>query len=608
MSKGYVGKIIRVNLKKNDVKTENLNLELAKKYIGARGIGVKIITDEVDAKVDPLGRENKIVIATGPVTGYSMPTGGRYMVMTKSPLTGGIAFSNSGGKWGTEFKNTGHDLIILEDIAEKPVYISIEDDKIEIKDAQFLMGKTTKETQDALHEIYPKESKVLCIGPSGEKKSLLAGIMNDTDRSAARSGVGAVMGSKNLKAIIVRGTKKLEYKDNEEAKRVASEKVKMLREHPVTGQGLPTYGTAVLVNIINENGAFPVNNYQESYTEEADKISGETLTDEYLVKKSACYKCPIACGRVVKNKKGEEIGGPEYETLWAFGSDCGVYDMEAIIEANEICNEYGLDTISVGATIAAAMELKQRGFVKDSDIAQDGLSLDFGDAKALVGWTKKAALREGFGAYIADGSYRMCEHFGATHLSITVKKQELPAYDPRGVQGQGITYAVSNRGACHVKGYMISPEILGAPEKLDRFEVKGKPAYAKVMHDLTAVIDSLGLCIFTSFALGAKDYADMVNVCYGEDFHTAESIMESGDRIWNLEKLFNIRAGMTAKDDFLPKRLTEDEIKFGPSKGWVSKTKTLVPEYYEVRGWDKEGIPTNETLKKLGLEEYACNR
>ncbi|GAA0062507.1 aldehyde ferredoxin oxidoreductase family protein [Clostridium sporogenes] len=601
---GYNGKILRIDLTNRECTLESLDEEKAKKFIGARGLGVKTLLEEIDPKIDPLSIENKLVIVTGPITGAPMPTSGRYMVVTKAPLTGTIAISNSGGKWGTELKNAGYDMIIVQGKSDVPVYVNIEDDKIEIKEANHLWGKTSLETTKILCNENNERAKVLCIGPAGEKLSLMAAIMNDIDRAAGRGGVGAVMGSKNLKAIVVKGSGKVKVFNEEEAKKVSLEKIKILREDPVAGGGLPTYGSAVLVNIINENGVHPVRNFQKSYTDEADKISGETLTEDCLVRKNPCYRCPIACGRWVKLDDGTECGGPEYETLWSFGSDCDVYDLNAINVANMLCNEYGLDTISAGATIAAAMELYEKGYIKDEDIKEDGLSLKWGDAEAVVGWTKKMALREGFGDKMADGSYRLCESYGVPEFSMTVKKQELPAYDPRGIQGHGITYAVNNRGGCHIKGYMISPEILGYPEKLDRFSLEGKAAYAKIFHDLTAVIDSLGLCIFTTFGLGVQDYVDMYNVVVGGKLHDAESIMEAGDRIWTLEKLFNLKAGMDSSHDTLPKRLLKEPIPEGPSKGCVHKLSELLPEYYAIRGWDKNGIPSEDTLKKLGLEEY----
>lgn len=601
---GYSGTVLRVNLTDNTIKKEALNLEMAKKYLGARGLGVKTLIDEVDPKVDPLSPENKFIIAAGPLTGAPVPTSGRFMVVSKAPLTGTIGIANSGGKWGAELKFAGYDMIIVEGKAAKPVYLSIADDNVEIKDASDLWGKLTEETTDMLKGKEGDKAKVLCIGPAGEKLSLMAAVMNDVDRTAGRGGLGAVMGSKNLKAITVKGTKKVSLFDEERTKNTSGEKTKTLLNDPVAGGGLPTYGTAVLVNIINESGIHPIKNFQESYSDQADKISGEAMTETCLVRKNPCYRCPIACGRWVKLNSGKECGGPEYETLWSFGSDCNVFDLDAVNNANMLCNEYGLDTISAGATIAAAMELYQKGFIKDEDIKADGLSLNWGDAEAITGWTKKMGLREGFGDKMSDGSFRLCEGFGAPEISMTVKKQELPAYDPRGVQGHGITYAANNRGGCHIKGYMISPEILGYPEKLDRFALDGKAAYAKVFHDLTAVVDSLGLCIFTTFGLGLKDFTELYNAVAG-DIYTDETLLQAGDRIWTLEKIFNLKAGLTKADDTLPKRLLEDPIAEGPSKGNVHHLDVLLPEYYSVRGWDENGIPKDETLVSLGLDEYV---
>lgn len=600
---GYNGKVLRIDLTNKTFKVEPLDEAKAKKFIGARGLGVKTYFDEVDPKIDPLAEENKLLIVGGPLTGSPMPTSGRFMVVTKSPLTGTIAIANSGGKWGAEFKNTGFDMIIVEGKSDSPVYVNVVDDKVEFRSAEHVWGKVVSETTEMLVKETDPKAKVLCIGPAGEKLSFMSAIMNDVDRAAGRGGVGAVMGSKNLKAIVVKGTGKVQLADEEKAKAVSAAKIKILRNDPVAGNGLPTYGTAVLVNIINENGVHPTRNFQKSYAPEADKVSGETLTKERLVRKNPCYRCPIACGRWVKLPDGTECGGPEYETLWCYGADCDCYDLDAVNVANMLCNEYGLDTISAGCTVAAAMELYEKGYIKDEEIAADGLSLKWGDTKAIVEWTRKMGLREGFGDKMSDGSYRLCESYGVPEYSMTVKKQELPAYDPRGIKGHGITYAVNNRGGCHIKGYMVSPEILGYPEKLDRFSLEGKGAYAKVFHDLTAVIDSLGLCIFTTFGLGAQDFADMYNAVVGEE-HDVNSLLLAGDRIWTLEKLFNLEAGITKEDDTLPKRLLEEPIPEGPSKGEVWERDILVPQYYESRGWDKDGIPTPETLRKLGLDEY----
>jgi aldehyde:ferredoxin oxidoreductase len=439
--------------------------------------------------------------------------------------------------------------------------------------------------------------RVLCIGPAGEKLSMLASVMNDTYRAAGRSGVGAVMGSKKLKAIVVRGKGRLVPAEPEVAREVLEKVRKKIQENDVTAKGLPTYGTSILVNIINELGIYPTNNFQKSYFETAEKVSGEALAEKYLVKNMACYGCPIACGRYsrVDDVEGE---GPEYETLWAYSANCGVDDLASVIKANKWCNEYGLDTISAGATIACAMEMYEKGIIKPDEV--DGPPLKFGSSEAIVEWSRKMGAAEGFGAKLALGSYLLAEEYGVAELSMSVKKLELPAYDPRGVQGQGLQFATSNRGGCHVRGYMISPEVLGLPEQLDRFSLEGKAVWVKAFQDLTAVIDSLGFCLFTSFALGIDDYTDMFNAIVGEEWE-AGRLLEAGERIWNLERMFNLKAGVSPEADSLPKRLLEEPIADGPSKGHVHQLAELLPQYYKERGWDEQGIPSGARLSALDI-------
>lgn len=601
METSYNGKLLRVNLNTGEINTESLNLDLAKKFIGARGLGSKILLDEIDPSIDPLSPENKLVIMTGPVTGASVPTGGRYVVVTKSPLTGMIACSNSGGEWGAKLKYAGFDGIIIEGKSTTPKYISINDDKVELLDAENIWGKTSSETKDFFTTLYPQAS-TLNIGPGGENLSLMAAIINDGDRAAGRSGVGAVMGSKNLKAIVVKASKNSIPVNNPDALRkelvIAMKKIK---EDGVTGSGLPTYGTAVLVNIINETGSFPTNNWLGSYSENAENISGETLTDKYLKKTYNCHRCPIGCGRVVE-REGKEIGGPEYETLWAYGGNCGVYDIPSINEANFWCNELGLDSISVPCTIAAAMELYDKKIISEDEC--EGIPLKFGDKKAIVEWTKRIGFaKTSLGKLMSLGSQRLCEHYNHPEMSMSVKKQELPAYDARGIQGIGLNYATSNRGGCHVRGYMISPEILAHPELLDRTVSDNKAMWTKTFQDLTAVIDSMGMCLFTSFALNAEDYTNFLNAATGTN-HTVSTLLDAGERIYNLERVFNKKAGMKPEDDTLPKRLLNDSITNGPSKGHKSKLNIMLPEYYEARGW-VDAFPTKETLYKLGLEDLC---
>lgn len=601
MSGAYYEKIARINLTTGDISVEPLDMELAHKFIGGRGLGTKMLYDAGVATVDPLSPENQLIYITGPMTGAAAPSTGRYMVVTKSPLTGMIACSNSGGIWGAKLKYAGWDAIIVEGEAPEWAYIVIDDDKIEIRDASDLVGMKSELIDDTLKERHGQDFSVLNIGPAGEKKVLLAAIMNDKDRAAGRSGVGAVMGSKKLKAIVVRATRKNldNIADIDALKEATKRAMEVIRENPVTGSGLRQLGTAVLVNIVNNIGAFPTNNWQGSYAEYGDDISGETLADTYLVKAGACYRCPIACARVIK--VGDKVvGGPEYEPLWAYGGNCGNNDLNTIDICNMLCNEYGLDAISTPCTIAAAMELYQRGYITEEEC--DGYPLEWGNTESLIEWTKRMGDPESELAWLmSSGSARLCEHYGHPEISMSVKKQEMPAYDARAIQGIGITYATSNRGGCHVRGYMISPEVLGLPEQLDRTVTTDKAAWAKTFQDLTAVIDSMGHCLFTSFAMGAPEYTDLLNAATGTTW-TIEEVLNIGDRIYNIERMFNKAAGMKPEDDRLPKRLLEEPVSDGPSEGMVSQLPLTLPQYYEARGW-VNAFPTDETLKKLGLDE-----
>jgi aldehyde:ferredoxin oxidoreductase len=598
MSTTYNLKMLRVNLTDRTIKKEDLDEKLAKKFLGGRGLGTKILYDEGVATVEPLSPENKLIFINGPLTGANVPTGGRYMVVTKAPLNNMIASSNSGGVWGARLKYAGYDALIVEGKAEKPVYLVIDDEHVEIKDAAALWGKTSEETEEVLKEEYGKAASVLNIGPAGENLSLLACIINEADRAAGRTGVGAVMGSKNLKAVVCSSKRTVvEPFDKEALRESVALNLKLLKDNGVTGTGLPTYGTAVLVNIINNVGSFPTKNWQESQFATSEEISGEMLKEKFLVKQGFCHRCPIGCGRVI-NMNGKIVGGPEYEPLWAYGANCGLDDLEAITIANYWANEMGLDAISAPTTIAAAMELYQKGYITDEDC--DGVPLTWGSSEAIIEWTKRMGLGSNpLAKLMAQGSYRLCEHYGVPELSMTVKKQEMPAYDARGIQGIGLTYATSNRGGCHVRGYMISPEILGLPQPLDRFATEDKALWTKIFQDLTAVIDSSGMCLFTSFALGAPQYAAMINAATGTNY-TPDELLEVGERIYNIERMFNKAAGMKPEDDTLPKRLLEEPIPDGPSKGEVSKLHILLPQYYELRGWEK-AFPTEATLKRLDL-------
>jgi len=597
---GWHGKLLRVNLTAGTCEIEALNEEWAKDYIGGRGLATKYFVEEVAADVDPFSADNKLIMATGPLTGTYGAANGRYMVITKSPLTGTIASSNSGGYFPSELRYAGFDMIIFEGKSEYPVYLQVYNDTVQLVGAVHLWGKSTDEVEDAILAEFHGDAKVACIGKAGEELSLTACIINDKHRAAGRSGVGAVMGSKNLKAVAVRGTGGVKVADPQAYREAAIEAYGMLKENPVSGQGLPALGTPVLVNVINQFGALPTRNFQDDTFEGAEAISGEALVDKYLKRNKACMGCVMGCGRVtgLKGSRFEGDGeGPEYESIWALGAACGVDDLAAITKANYICNEYGIDTITTGSTIGCAMELAEKGLISADEI---GMPLKFGDADAMVKLVEMAAKKEGFGEKLSLGSARLAEMYGAPELSMTVKRLEFPAYDGRGMQGMALHYATSNRGACHVRGYLVSPEILGLPEKLDPQATEGKPVWAKIFQDFTAVVDSSGVCLFSTFALGVPQFAAFCSAATGEDF-TEEKLMEVGERIYNMERMFNLKAGIDPSQDTLPKRLLEDPIHDGPLKGEVAKLGEMLPEYYQERGWSSEGIPSDEKLSALGL-------
>ena len=598
---GWTGTILRVNLTTGVISKEPTNQENARNYIGARGLGTKLLYDEVDPKVDPLSPENKLIFAPGPLTGTFAPSSGRYNVVTKGPMTGAIAASNSGGSFGPELKFAGYDMVIIEGKASKPVYLWINDDQVEIRDAGKIWGKEVPDTTDMIRLETDEDAKVACIGPAGENQVLFACIMNEMHRAAGRGGTGAVMGSKNLKAVAVVGNHPIAVSDPkafEAAVMVARAKI---QANPVGGSGLKTYGTDILVNILNEVGALPANNFQDGHSPTADKIGGESLSKNVLVRPKACFSCIISCGRVSKVNNPKYAGegeGPEYESAWSFGTDCGIDDLDAITKANFICNELGMDTITMGSTIACAMDLFNDKIITEKDTG--GIAIRFGDAETMVKLVSMTANREGFGNHLAEGSYRLAARYGHLEYSMTVKKQEMSAYDPRGVQGIGLNFATSNCGAAHVRGYTIAPEVLGQPVKVDQHTTKGKPALVKTFQDLTAALDSSGACLFTTFGIGADDLAALLSSCTGIACST-EDFMEIGERIWNLERLWNLKAGFTKADDTLPERILKDPIQTGPSKGEVSHLEVMLPEYYELRGWDKEGVPTETKLQDLAL-------
>lgn len=609
-----MGKILRVDLTAGALKVEPTSMEIARKYIGGKGYSTYLLYQylkEYESKgvppadIDPLGPENVMIFSTGPGTGVpGFPSSGRYHVMAlRSPLTGSIGSANSGGEWGPFLKFSGFDAVVVEGASERPVYLAILNGEAELRDAGDIWGKNTFDTCRILKKkVGGKNTSVACIGPAGENLARMACIINDEHRAAGRTGVGAIMGSKKLKAIVVSGEEKVPVANPDKFREVSRRCLEVMRKNSVTGEGLPTYGTSILINIINAAGGLPYKNWQTGVNPNADKISGETLAETYLTDRRACWGCTIGCGRVTSVKSGPfqilSSEGPEYESIWALGGSTGVKELDAIVKANHYCDELGLDPISMGSTIAAAMELNERGYIPKEDL--QGLDLKFGNAAALVEAVWRTAYRVGFGKYLALGSRRLCEIYGHPELSMSVKGLEMPAYDPRAMKGIGLTYATANRGGCHVTGYTVSPEILGIPEKIDPLTPEGKAKWAKVFQDFTCVVNSAVNCLFVTFALGAKDYAELLSAVTGWDL-TEDEILKIGERIYNLERLILNKYGFYGKDDTLPKRLLEEPMPEGPAKGQVVELEKMKEEYYKLRGW-VDGAPTPEKLKELEIE------
>lgn len=599
---GWMGQILRINLTKSTIEKEPLNMEFAKEYLGCRGLGTRLWIEECDPNIDALGEKNNLIFITGALTGTLAVSAGRYQVVCKGPLTGTIAASNSGGYFGSELKYAGYDGIIVEGKSEKPVYLWIHDEVVEIRDAAHLWGKDTRETTDLLLTQTHEQARINCIGPAGENEVLIAAIINDYSRAAARTGVGAVMGSKNLKAIAVRGTGGVKIANPSEFDETMKSINETLRSNPSTGVegGLHTYGSNVTYSFLIEAGVLPVNNFRDTGAEcNAQALDGETQTAKWLVKAKGCHGCPIRCGRITKSSgKFASYGeGPELETIWSMGSNCGHSNMAVVMSAGQICNELGIDTISMGATISCAMELQEKGYLPEDDAFN---FVRFGTEDCIPDLVKKTAHKQGIGAYLAMGSYRMAEIFGHPEYSMTVKKQELSAYDPRGLQAMGLNYATSNRGACHVRGFMPTLEIYGIPEVVDRFATEGKAQHTIDFHDSTAACDASGTCCFVTFGISAADLAKEMSCVTGINYST-EEFLKAGERIWNLERLINKKAGFTREDDTLPKRLLEESIKEGPSKGHVNRLHEMLDDYYILRGWGADGFPTKNKLEQLNL-------
>ncbi len=608
-------KILRVDLTKGTSTIEDLNMDWARNFIGERGLATKYLWESMDPKADPLGPDNVLIFATGPLTGTMASTSGRYAVVTKGPLTGAIACSNSGGKFGAELKFAGYDLLIVHGKADKPVYIKIYDDEVDIVPADEIWGTTVWHTEEWLKARHQEpQLKVASIGVAGENLVRYACVVNDLHRAAGRSGVGAVMGSKNLKAVAVRGTVGVKVDDPKAFMDVVRATHKAMAES--TGRKeLTELGTHSMIDMMQEFGGLPTRNFHDVQFEGTSKINPEAshTPNEHghtnFITNKACFGCTIACGRIahidkehftIINRKEywHASGGLEYETAYAFGPLCGVDDIDALTFAGYMMNEHGMDPISFGGTLAAAMELYEMGVITTEDT--DGVELNFGNPEALTVMAEKTGKYEGFGQVLGLGSRLMCEKYGHPELAMHVKGQEFAGYDSRALQGMGLGYATSNRGACHLKHDVFGPD-------MEDQTGKGKAEPCKKSQDFIALVDSTGLCLFAAGAgLRKPMWRDLLNTaCEGE--WTLDELIETGERVWNLERLYNLKAGLTKADDNLPERLLKEPAPSGTAKGKVAELDIMLPEYYEYRGWTPDGEPTTQTLQRLGLGDLAGN-
>ncbi len=607
----WQGKILRVNLTERTAASEPLNMEWAEAYLGQRGLATKYLMEEIDPRVDPLSPDNKMIFVTGPLTGTGASTGGRWSVVTKGALTNAIACSNSGGYFGGELKTAGWDMIILEGRASAPVYMLILDDDVQILDAEgFIWGETVWDMEEMIrHRHQDPELRMASIGLAGERGALFACVMNDRDRAAGRSGVGTVMGSKNLKAIAVRGRKGVAVDDPKrflDVSRAARIKLDATDDR----NRRAAIGTMAMMDVNQSWGSLPTRNCRDVQFEGEENINvaamkrvRETDGRPHLIKNKACFACSIGCARIsvldpthfTAKETGDRYtkaeGGLEYEAGFALGPYCGVDDLEAAHFASMKCNEHGMDPISFGVTLGAAMELYEIGAIDDS--VTGGPPLNFGNAEALVWAAEVTGRMEGFGRDLGMGSKRLCEKYGHPALSMTVKGQEFAGYDPRAMQGMGLNYATGNRGACHLRGASWTEDYTDTSPR-------GRGAIVAKAQNGMAAYDSTGLCMFAQGGFGRDMVLAQLDSALPGTWDN-DRFEALGERIWNLERMFNMAAGFTAADDTLPDRMLKEPAKTGAAAGKVNELGVMLPEYYSARGWSADGTPSPETLSRLGL-------
>lgn len=611
MLSGYTGKIGWIDLTLGTTETRDLDEGIARKYLGGKGLGAYLLYKHLKPATDPMDPGNIMIFMTGPLTGTTFPAVSRSGVITKSPLTGTFLDSYSGGFFGTQMTWSGFDALVVTGRAKEPSYLLVNNGTISIQDAQGLWGLSTSACEGQLKDIHKtgeaERISVAAIGQAGESGVKFANIINEK-RAHGRGGAGAVMGSKNLKAIVLKGDGKFPLADESLFKDIVKRCRKKIADHPMTGKGgvFPKIGTMMTVDLTQETGTLPTKNWQENTFGLSEKINGDAFL-EYQVRPRACFACPIGCSRDTRAvQRGKEYitEGPDYETIYAMGSNCDIGDPGVIIAADRLCDDYGMDTISCGVAVGFAMECFERGLITREDTG--GIDLTFGNGDALLDTIERIGKREGIGELLSEGVMRASKKIpGTEDFAMHVKGLELPGYDPRGMKGQGLTYALSDRGGCHVRSNTLRTELLGLPEPIDRYGYEEKAAMVANLQLAYATCDCIIACLFGAFAITPDDFAEAISAATGWDIGP-EELRTIAERAWNTTRLFNIREGFTREDDTLPGRLFAEPSTAGPSKGQVVDREAfnqMIEEYYEVVGWDrKTGIPTDEKLNALGIE------
>lgn len=600
---GCTGRCLRVNLTEEDYQIEETPIHLIEKYIGGRGLGVKVLSDEIDPLVDPLSSENKLIFVAGPLVGTGAVTGASCNVVTKSAHSGTICCAKMRGHFGAELKFSGFDMIILEEKAGSPVILTIMDDKIKIQPALEYWGRTTSETENLFKSSLTDkwsggETYLVSIGPAGERLLPLANIINDGFLSVGGGGIGAVMGSKNLKAIAVKGSHSLTVADGNRFTQVVTTLINKLNSAALTSQSMSAWGSAFFVSLCSQKGILPWHNFQTVAFKESKDVGTEALANTFALSSRGCFACPISCIKKtdVRNAlfKGRGMA-PTYLAIGALGLNCGITDQTTIGVGNVICAEMGLDPIAAGETIALAMELVEKGVVTDNDLK---LTLRFGHGGDMLQALNFMATKKGHAKRMGQGGKALSEEYGRPELFMGVKGVPMAPFDPRGIQGMGLHFATSNYGPHHLYAYTFIDEVLNVHEHLDPWTTDGKPELVKVYQDTTAIMDSLGLCNWPLMGLKFSNFVPMVNSCMGTNYK-ADDLLRIGERIWNMERLFNMKAGFNHNDDTLPERFLKEPIPDGPAKGQISKVDEMLDEYYQLRGWDDDGRPHSDTLKTL---------